>query len=249
VIRKLLAVLVLVVGLAGVVLVEVVGSGATVDRGTSTHAGPIAGVEVEIDAGRVDVTGGTGADATVERTRHYLGKAPKIDEALVDGVLRLRVECPRFVALGCAADLRLAVPASASLRVRTQSGAVRVDGMSNGVDVSTSAGAVRLTGTAGPVRATTSAGSIDGVDLAPPFLDARTGAGSIRLSLAQPADRVDVRTDAGRIELALPDAQDGYRVTTATGAGKVDVGVAHNPASARAVTARTGAGGISIRPR
>ena len=247
--RKLLAVLVLLVGLAGVALAEVVRSGATEDVGATTHPGPIEGVEVQVDAGSVDVTGGPGTDATVQRTRRYLRQAPSIDETVVDRVLRLRVGCPRFVALGCQVDVRLAVPASAALRVRTRSARVSVDGMANGVDVATSAGAVRLTGTAGPVTATTSAGAIDGVDLSTGSLDVRTEAGPVRISLARPPDRVDVHTQAGGVDLALPDAEGGYQVSAAAGAGRVDVGVDRNPVSARVVTARTGAGGIRIRPR
>jgi DUF4097 and DUF4098 domain-containing protein YvlB len=120
--------------------------------------------------------------------------------------------------------------------------------MTNGVDVGTSAGAVHLTHVSGTVRATTSAGSVNGVDLAPTALDAVTSAGSIRISLAQPAGRVDLRTGAGSVDLALPVTDGGYRVTTKTGSGKSSVTVAQDPSSGRAVSATTGAGRITIHP-
>lgn len=104
-------------------------------------------------------------------------------------------------------------------------------------------------GTRGPVRATTSAGNIDGVDLVAGFLDATTEAGPIRLSLAEPSAGLGLRTDAGNIDLSLPEAPEGDRVTTETGAGRVEVGVAQEATSPRAVTATTGAGNIRIRIR
>jgi len=245
--RTFIALLIVLVGAAGVGVAELTRAGATEDRGSSTY-GAITGVDVQIDSGRVEVVGMAATAAKVDRVRHYLRKAPSLEETLVDGILRIRGTCPNFVALGCAVDVRVQVPASATVRVRTGDGSVSVDGMVKGAEVTTSAGAVRLVRSAGPLSATTSAGSIEGVDLAPAFLDARTHAGRIRMSLTEPAGRVDLRTDAGSIDLALPG--DGpYRVTTDTGAGKVAVTVARDPSSERAVTARTDAGSIRIHPR
>jgi len=245
--RTLLAILIVLVGAAGVGVAELTRAGATEDRGSATY-GAITGVDIQIDAGRVDVVGRAGTEARVDRVRHYLREAPGLTETAVDGVLRIRSACPKFVALGCAVDVRVEAPASATVRVRTGKGAVSVDGMVKGLDVSTSAGSVRLLRAAGPLRATTSAGSIDGIDLAPAFLDARTDAGRIRMSLAEPAARVDLRTDAGNIDLSLP-GDGGYRVMTDTAAGKVDVSVVKDLASPRAVNATTDAGSIRIHPR
>jgi Putative adhesin len=247
--RRLLALLIIVVGLAGVAVALLSDAVTTEDRGSTTHPGPIRSVVVAIDAGRVDVVGSADPDAKVDRVRHYLHGAPTISETVSDGVLRLAADCPRFIALQCRVDVRLQIPVGATVQVRTDKGDVSVDGMKNMVDVTTSAGAVRLTRDAGPVKVVTSAGSIDGVDLTPPSLDASTDAGRIRVSLAEPASRVDLRTHAGSIDLALPPAPGGYRVTANTGAGKANVSVAQDPTSPRAVTARTGAGSIRIHPR
>jgi DUF4097 and DUF4098 domain-containing protein YvlB len=245
--RALVAVLVVLVGAAGIGLAELTRAGATEDRGTANYP-EVTGVDVQIDSGRVDVVGTGATDARIERVRHYLRTPPALEESVVDGILRVRGTCPRFVALGCAVDLRVQVPPTASVRVRTGNGSVSVDGMVNGAEVTTSAGPVRLLRTGGALRATTSAGSIEGVDLAPAYLDARADAGRIRMSFAEAAGRVDVQTAAGSIDLGLP-GDGGYRVTTATDAGRVDVTVADDPGSSRAVTARTDAGDIRIHPR
>lgn len=248
-VRRLLAVLIVVVGLAGVAVAALSGAVTTEDKGSTTHPGPIRSVDVEIDNGRVDVVGSADPDVVVDRVRHYLHGAPTISEAVADNVLRLRTHCPTFVALQCGVDVRLRVPAGATVQVRTTSGDVTVQGVSGPVAVTTSAGGVRLTGTTGAVKVATSAGSIDGTDLKSPAVDASADAGRIRLALAEPAARVDLRTHAGSIDLALPAAPGGYRVDAKTGAGKANVSVAQDPTSARAVTARTGAGGIRIHNR
>ncbi len=247
--RRLLAVLIVLLGLAGVAVVGLSTFAARKDRTVSTRPGPIRGVEVDVEAGRVEVVAAAANEAKVDRTRQYVWGEPEITETLTDGVLRLRARCQTFVAAGCKVDYRVEVPGAVPVNVRTERGSVHVESMTGMVEVETEAGSIRLLRTRGPVRATTAAGNVDGVDLVAEFIDATTDAGRIRLSLAEPSARVQLRTDAGNIDLALPDAPGGYRVTTETGAGKVAVTVPQEPTSARAVTATTAAGNISIHPR
>ena len=117
------------------------------------------------------------------------------------------------------------------------------------VAIDTSAGRVRLARTGGPLRINTSAGNVDAEDITAEFVDATTGAGRIRMSLAEPPGRVGLRTGAGNIVLALPETAGRFRVDAEAGAGRVDVGVANDPGASRAVIARSGAGNITIRPR
>ncbi len=247
--RKLLGVLIAFMALAGVGAAGLATFAGVKDRQVSTRPGPIRSVEVDVDAGRVEVVAGEADEARVDRTRQYIVGAPVTGETLVDGVLRLTASCRRFVPLGCRVDYRVEVPGGVPVRVRTDRGSVEVERMGGMVDVETEAGGVRLVGTRGAVRATTSAGNIEGVDLVAGFLDATTDAGRIRLALAEPSARIGLRTGAGNIDLSLPDVAGGYRVTTETGAGRVEVNVPQEPTSARAVTATTEAGNISVRTR
>jgi hypothetical protein len=248
--RTLVAVLIVLVAAAGVALVSIARNGLHVDRGSTTHPGTIKGLDVQIDVGRVEVVAGVGTDAKVDLARHYLRGAPTITETVADGIVRVvATGCPGRVVLGCAVDVRVALPAATPVQVRTGAGAVSVDGMANGIDVATSGGSVRLSRTTGPVKVATSGGGVTGVDLAPTFLDATTSAGKVALSLTKPAARIDVRTGRGGIDLALPVTDGGYRVMTKTASGKVGVSVAQDLTSGRAVTATTGAGRIRIHPR
>ena len=246
-VRRFLALAIVVVGLAGIV--AAVGStvGAREKRRTFTRPASVTAVEVEIDNGRVEVVAGTELEPRIRQTTRSLFAAPKLQESVIDGVLRLRAECPRLAGPTCEVRYRVEVPATVAVRVRTDRGSVSVDGMTGAVDVAADAGRISLARTSGPVTARTSAGSIEGVDLSPAFLDASTGAGRIRMSLEKPSARVDLRTGAGNIDVALPP--DRYRVETETDAGKIDVAVTVDATSPYVVRARTGAGGIRVRPR
>lgn len=247
--RRAAAVLIALVGTAGVVVAGLATFAPEEDLTTFTQPGPIRSVEVDLEGGRIEVVAGAADAAQVERTRRYLGGAPTTTETLVEGVLRIRAACPRFLAVGCRVDYRLEVPSGVAVRVRSDRGSVSVVDVAGMVEVDTAAGGVRLTRTRGPVRVKTSAGSVDGVDLVAAFLDATTGAGRIRLTLAEPPGRVGLRTGAGSIDLVLPPATGGYRVDADAGAGKVDVSVDQQPGSARAVTARSGSGSIRVSTR
>lgn len=247
--RRILIVLIIVVGLGGVFVAGVATFAGADDHATFTQSGPIRQLEVEVESGRVQIVAQQANEARVERTRRYVRGKPHAEETFVDGVLRLQADCPSFVVVGCKVDYRVAVPAATAVRVRTRSGSVSVTEIAGMIDVETKAGGVRLDRTRGPVKASTSAGNLDGTDLVAPFVDATTGAGHIRLSLSEPSPRLTLRTDAGGVDVALPPAQGGYRVTTDTHAGKAEVTVAQDPSSARAVEATTGAGNIRVHPR
>lgn len=247
--RRLLAALIALVGTAGVVALVLATFFPSEDRITLTPEGPVRDVEVDVEVGRVTVVPAAGDATTVDRTRTYLRDEPLSSETVDAGVLRIEAECPRIVTFGCKVDYRLEVPAGAAVRIRTDRGSVAVSDMRGTVEVATQSGSVRLARTHGPLAVTTSAGNIDGVDLDASFMDARTGAGRIRLSLAEPPGRLGLRTGAGNIDVALPAADGGYRVDADAEAGRVDIGVEQNEGGSRTVVARSGAGNIAVRLR
>jgi hypothetical protein len=246
---RLLVALIALVGTAGVVVAVLALVFPEKDRTTLAQPGPVRSLEVDVEVGRIEVVPGQSDGATITRTRRYLVGGPEAREALVDGVLRVNAECQSLIAAGCAVDYRLEVPAGVPIRIRTERGSVSVTDMTGMVEVDAGAGNVRLTRTTGPVKVDTSAGNVEGVDLAPQFLDATTSAGRIRLSLAEAPGRLGLKTGAGSIDVGLPVVPGGYRVATETGAGKADVTVEQNEGGSRAIIATTGAGNIRIHPR
>lgn len=247
--RRLLATLIALIGTAGVVVAGLATFFPNEDRSTFEQAGPIGAVEIDVEAGRVELVAGEDSIAKVTRTRRYLQGAPLVREEMVGGVFRLEAECRRFVAAGCRVDHRVEVPPGVTVRVRSKRGSVSVTGVTGLVEVDAGAANVRLQGTRGPVRVDTSAGRVEGDDLIADYLDASTGAGSIRLTFTQPSGRLGLKSGAGNIDVALPGADGGYRVAAEAGAGDVDVTVEQNPGGNRAVIATSGAGNIRIRNR
>ena len=247
--RRLLIVFIVLVATACVVVAVLALFFPDKDTTTLAQPGPVRSLEVDVEVGRVEVVPGEGDEATITRSRRYLVREPRTSEGLVDGVLRVSAECDIPVAVGCAVDYRLQVPIGVPVRIRTERGTVSVTDMTGTVEVDAGAGNVKLIRTRGPVKVDTSAGNVDGVDLAVQFLDATTGAGRIRLSVAEPPGRLGLKTGAGSIDVGLPTTPGGYRVATDTSAGKVDVTVEQNEGGSRAIIASTGAGNIRIHPR
>jgi len=247
--RRLLVVLIALVGTAGMVVAVLVLFFPEKDRTTLAQPGPVRSLEIDVEVGKVEVVPGTGEEARITRTRRYLVGAPAARESLAGGVLRIEAECDGPIAAGCAVDYRVEVPAGVPVRIRTERGSVSVTGMTGTVDVDAGAGNVRLTRTTGPVKVDTSAGNVEGVDVVAQFLDATTDAGRIRLSMAEPPGRLGLKTGAGNIDVGLPTAAGGYRVAPEAGAGKVDVTVEQNEGGSRSIMASTSAGNIRIHPR
>lgn len=248
--RRLLVVLIALVGTAAIIVAALVVFFPEKDRTTLAQPGSVRSVEVDVEVGKVEVVPGAGPEARITRTRRYLVGAPTVSESLgADGVLRVAAECRSIVAAGCAVDYRLEVPAGVPVRVRTERGSVSLVDLTGTVEVDAGAGNVRLTRTKGPVKVDTSAGNVEGVDVVAQFLDATTDAGRIRLSMAEPPGRLGLKTGAGNIDVGLPTAPGGYRVAPEAGAGKVDVTVEQNEGGSRSILATTSAGSIRIHPR
>lgn len=247
--RRLVFILIALVGTAGVVVAGLSLFFSERDRTTLVQPGPVRSVEVDVEAGRVEVVPGGADEATITRTRRYLVGAPATKELLVDGVLTIEARCGGLVAAGCGVDYRIEVPAGVPVRIRTDRASVSVVEMSGMVEVTAGAGDVRLHRTRGPVRVETSAGTLEGVDIVAEYLDATTAAGAIRLSLALPPGRLGLTTGAGDIDVTLPAAEAGYRVVADTGSGTADVGVVRNEGGSRAIIAKTGSGTIRVHPR
>lgn len=241
--QRRLATAIVVFGIAGLLVLV----GARETRTTFAVTEPITAVEVESASGRVDVVAAGEAATMVGRTSRSLLGAPKVRQSVVDGVLRLQASCPRIGAAVCEVRYRLELPATVPVRVRSQRGDVTVDGMTGSVDVATGSGSILLTRLSGPVTARTESGSVSGIDLGAPSVDASTRGGPLRISLAKPAERLDVRSLSGAVELILAPGR--YRVEATTGRGRPDIGAVVDAMSNYVVRATTDAGSVRIRSR
>src|SRR5215468_5496449 len=89
--------------------------------------GSLAGVELDVGAGDVELVGGGQGALEVRRTDRFAFAHPSVERRAVDaGVLRIATGCPRTVPSGCKVSYRVAVPDNIPVTVRTSSGTVRV---------------------------------------------------------------------------------------------------------------------------
>jgi hypothetical protein len=95
----------------------------------------------------------------------------------------------------------------------------------------------------------TSDGGIKAEGVRAPSVVARTGDGGITLDLLDGPDRIDARTGDGSIDVTLPADAPAYATTTDTGDGSVTNTILTDPHAAQTIEARTGDGSITLRLR
>ncbi|MFF2370450.1 DUF4097 domain-containing protein [Agromyces sp. NPDC058110] len=213
-------------------------------RDDATVEGTVRTIEIDEPDGSVVVRGD--ADATtieVARTVSYRGERT-VGETfeLDDGVLVLS-GCGR----NCTVDYTIDVPAGVDVRGATTNGAIELTAVHE-VDVSTANGRIELDDVTGAIEAETSNGRVEGSGLAGTGIRVSTSNGAIDLRLATPQD-VDARTSNGAIDLAVPTDGAGYRVTTDTSDGSVDIDIDEDSDGEFSLDLATSNGSITVSGR
>lgn len=201
----------------------------TYDR-TTTSADPgLAVLEVDIDAGTVDVVRG-GDEVEVVREVAGSWRAPETGAERLGDRLRLTGSCqPAFLQTECYTDYTVTVPDDVELVLSSSAGEIRVDG-----------------GTAA-VTATTSAGRIDLSGLETDVVRASSSAGEVVVDFAEPPSSVDASTSTGRVEVVVPDDGTRYAVDAGSSVGNASVAVPRDADSQHRITARTSVGEVVVR--
>ncbi|MEV6685485.1 DUF4097 family beta strand repeat-containing protein [Streptomyces sp. NPDC051130] len=216
---------------------------------------------VEVTDGRhgsVEVVPGSGPGVTVHRTVHYRGDTPpRPDQRVTSGVLSFTAGCPGT----CYVDYRLEVPASATVKLRTDSGRLTVTGVaaadltsSSGtvtaervagpLTVRTSSGDVGAGRIAGPLRIRTSSGDIRAAELSGAQAEVRSGSGDARLAFATRPASVTADTGSGDLTLRVP--RGAYRIAATTSSGTRDITLPADPAAASSLSVKTTSGDVHL---
>jgi Putative adhesin len=167
-------------------------------------------VDVSVETGRVTVV--SGVDASVELSTHSRSgfwKA-RVYHRVEDGVLWATADCGGQLDAVCQIEQQVTVPPGA------------------------------------PVRVHVGQGRIEAVGLKGPRLEAQTDAGDIDLAFVERPTVLHARSGAGSIHLSVP--QGSYRVDAGSAAGKVSVDVGQEPRAPRQLYAHTAAGDVRISP-
>ncbi|MEU3064818.1 DUF4097 family beta strand repeat-containing protein [Streptomyces subrutilus] len=193
-----------------------------------------------VRAGSIEVTAGAGPGVTVRRTVHYRASTvPATGQQVTGGVLTFSTDCSG----GCSVDYRLEVPATATVRLRSGSGDIRVSGVA-GAELTSDSGDVRAERIAGPLKVRTSSGTITGTALTGPSADVRSASGDTGLDFARTPDAVRTESTSGEVTLKVPRAP--YRVAVSTTSGSREVTVPTDDAAASRLSVTTTSGDVRV---
>jgi DUF4097 and DUF4098 domain-containing protein YvlB len=252
---------------AGLVLADIAFENTSV----TTHAfpGPIDEIVVRSDGGDVELVPARGLAVRVRETQHYLLRQPTLERDVKNGMLTLEARCEAsFVT--CVTDLRVSVPAGATItldadsgdvdargidvreaRLRSDSGDMRLElrGRQRLVRAHADSGDTDLATRDGRViDARTDSGDVVVTTRDTRDVDARTGSGDIVVAVSTPPRRIVGATDSGDVRVVVPRGD--YAVSTKTDSGNVDVdGIARNDRAARSIDARTDSGDVTLHGR
>jgi hypothetical protein len=177
-------------------------------------------LEIRSDNGRVDLVRGDEDVVVVQANVSDGLVATDFSATTVDGTLVVGVGCSWLTGPWCRADLRIEVPPTLAVDVRTGTG--------------------RITATAldGSLVAASDTGSIRSTNLASSIVDATSGAGEIVLRFTEAPEEVRATSDARSVTVVVPDDQATYRVDASSESGPVRTEVRTDPSSRRTIEVR-----------
>lgn len=224
-----------------------------------THiAGPVRNLQVNAGAGHVVVATGSGDGVTVHRVVHYQSGTPHPGQRLSGGTLTFTKGCSR-----CRIEYDLTVPASTSIKVRTDSGRIDVSGVANAdagsdsgsvhvqdvpgaVSAGSDSGSVTVQNAGGRLSADTDSGSIRATGIRSTVATASSDSGSIRLEFAVAPQNVRATNDSGSVRLAVPGGPYNVDVRTDSGGRHIEVPTA--PAAPAKLYVRSDSGSVTVAP-
>lgn len=239
------AILATSLGLIGLALAVLAwgGPAGTVVNGTTTisPSDPVDRIVLAVEAGAIEIVPGDELLLNAARP----GRDFVVESDLGDGLLEVRVACPRLALLrGCQTPVRLVVPPDVPVTASTEAGAITASGLTAGADLHTRAGTLDVHDLAGPIRLTSEAGAIRGSVLAG-TIQATTTTGAIMLRVIEDTRHLAATTEVGTIDLTVPNAT--YQVDVGARLGRTDVDIEHTPGAERTLAARSELGRVSLR--
>jgi Putative adhesin len=220
--------------------------------------GTVNRLDVEADDGHVVVRAGSGDGVTVHRSVHYQSGTPHPAQRLADGTLTFTKGCSR-----CRVDYDLTVPASVSVRARTDSGRIDIEGVAavdagsdsgsqtvrhvtGSVSAHTSSGGLTIQDVGGALQTSSDSGSLRATELRSLTAKSSTDSGGMRMMFTSRPQNVRATSDSGSVRIGLPN--DHYQVDLGTDSGGKHVLVPTASDAPYRIYVRTDSGGINIVP-
>lgn len=147
----------------------------------------------------------------------------------------------------CRVALRIEVPRSLAVHVRTADGRVRVESVTGPVEVRSTDGSVQAASLGGTATLRSENGNVTATGMRNGSIDASSSNGEVRVELAVLAQAVTAHSDNGSVEVALPGGETAYRVDADTTSGETRSLVRTDPASTRHIVATSANGNVTVR--
>jgi hypothetical protein len=212
------------------VLVTGVGWVASLHARSVSYAitAPLSRVDLELASGNADIVASSSPALQVRRTENYaFGHAARERRWVTAGVLHITSACPRIVLGSCSASYELAVPQGVTVQVRTDAGAVRMNGFSGDATVATHSGNVDIEAYCGF------------------HLSALSQSGSLSVATACAPQSLRLQTGSGDAQALVPPGR--YRIVAVSGGRRQRVtGVRNDPTAPFTITVESGSGSVAV---
>lgn len=186
-------------------------------------------IEVRAGMGSVHVTGRAGAErVSLRQTQRWWRSRPRFSVRRDGSLLVVTSSCPNSLGRGCEGRLDLTVPPGTALDIRTDDGAVHLDGL------------------AAAIRVRSGDGSIDASGLLGADVDLRAGDAGVTAVFATAPRSIRAAAADAPVRILVPRDGRAWRVEGATGDAARDVDVAQDPDAGRTITADTADGSVRI---
>jgi hypothetical protein len=204
-----------------------IGGGSTTTQEKSYDISQqITALVVDARVAAVNVETGDGP-VTVTETYHFGDDKPSTSHRVDGSTLHWIDTGCRNDEVRCDVELRVRIPADASLQVKAEVGAVTVAGLAGSIDV------------------TTEAGAFEGTSLSADKVRVTSKAGATSLEFAEAPTTVQARTEAGTIRVRVPSGT-AYAVEVDTDLGTSNISVQRDPASDHRIAIHSSAGAVTV---
>ena len=185
---------------------------------SETYTQAVAGVDVAVEVGHIDLSASSDASLVVDRETRWRGEEPETPEVWQGDTFAAVGECDDNLVLfwdgdECEVNYTLALPAGAAAKAENSVGDITVDGLDGTIDLETGVG------------------DIEGENLRATGTVTESSVGSVRLEFAEVRGDIDVTTSTGDVEIIVPDDGTTYDVVFSSGVGSEDIQIATDPAS------------------
>lgn len=204
-------------------------------------------LDVRVDSGEIRVIG-TDDDTISVTARISNGLRSTTHREVIEGdALVIRSSCPGVFSNFCSADYTIRVPRHLSAVVRGDNSRIVVGDLTGGATITSDNGGIEALRLDGPLDLRSDNGSITADETLSTDVRARSTNGSIRLTMANPSERIQAASDNGGITIVVPDSEQAYATDLTTDNGGINNRVRTDPASPRTITASSSNGSITVR--